>query len=628
MKINTNNAIKLFFSAPSLQMVYNEAIANSIYAGAKNVELIIDIESYANSESLNVKIIDDGDGFTDKNFSKFSELLKVEDESHKGIGRLVFLNYFKEVKIESIYENNKLRTFNYDEKFEGNESQYKVKFLEKITNNKTILHMIGYNKEKIKSYDYLLPESIKSELINHFFPLFYMMKINKIDLKIKIKLQTKKPNNRYNFYSKEIFFNVSEMPILKNLKINDDRLNLFDGVEINYSISKKPNPNKPIIALSIDNRTIPIDVISNENLPFDYEVIFLLYSTLFVGKVNTSRDELTLTENEKNNIKRIFREKISEILNKEIPQIKKKNETIQKELINKFPHLQGYFESQTVGLIDKNEVLKDAQNKFFNAQKEILEATNLTDKQFEKSLEISARVLTEYILYRNIIIDKISKIDSNSSEADIHNIIVPMQNTFKKNSFSDDLFRNNAWLLDDKYMSYTTILSDQEMSKLINEISIDDEINLNKNKRPDIALIFSSNPFDEKKNFLDVVIVELKKKGNIGLAKKEEVISQLKQRARKLLNYFPNKIQRIWFYGIVDIDKEFEISLLEDEYIRIFSKDQYFYGDENIIPEYNSEIKIPIGVNLLSYDSLIGDAKIRNSTFLEILKNSFKTEIN
>ena len=27
MKINTNNAIKLFFSAPSLQMVYNEAIA-------------------------------------------------------------------------------------------------------------------------------------------------------------------------------------------------------------------------------------------------------------------------------------------------------------------------------------------------------------------------------------------------------------------------------------------------------------------------------------------------------------------------------------------------------------------------------------------------------------------------
>ena len=43
MRINIKNAIKLFFSNPSLEMVYFEAIANAIDAGASHIKITITI---------------------------------------------------------------------------------------------------------------------------------------------------------------------------------------------------------------------------------------------------------------------------------------------------------------------------------------------------------------------------------------------------------------------------------------------------------------------------------------------------------------------------------------------------------------------------------------------------------
>ena len=45
----------------------------------------------------------------------------------------------------------------------------------------------------------------------------------------------------------------------------------------------------------------------------------------------------------------------------------------------------------------------------------------------------------------------------------------------KKKDFVNDLYRNNSWLLDDKYMTYETVLSDREMSELVSFIT-DEEV--------------------------------------------------------------------------------------------------------------------------------------------------------
>ena len=95
MDINVKQAVKLFFANPSLEMVFFEAIANAIDADATDIKIQINLDEFNKPDTLTIKIIDNGVGLTDERFGKFSELLKVDEDTHKGVGRLVFLSYFK-----------------------------------------------------------------------------------------------------------------------------------------------------------------------------------------------------------------------------------------------------------------------------------------------------------------------------------------------------------------------------------------------------------------------------------------------------------------------------------------------------------------------------------------------------
>ena len=618
MKVNISNAAKRFFASSSLESVYIEAVENSIDAGAHNIEIKINIDSFSKPETLKIEIIDNGIGFVDKNFEKFSKLMEIDEKDRQGLGRLVFLNYFKRVDISSIYSNKK-RTFTFNDKFDGEFNIIDAK----SDDNKTILFFTGYLLEKVHSHDYIKPESIKKSLLLHFLPLFYRLKVSKNELKIKINLQTKESNLDYGFFSDTRELIMSQIPELESETFKDEQLDLFEELNLYYSVKENLQEQNVITAICVDERTIPIDIISKEETPQGYEIIFLLYSDLFTGKANLTRQELTLEEADLRIVKKIFRAKVSKILNEKIPIIQERNKKTNELLEDRFPHLRGYFDEKPVGLIDRNQSLEIAQAKFFKAQKEILDAESLTEEQYQKSLEISSRLLTEYILYRNIIINKLKEIDPNSSEADIHNIIVPMRKTFAKTNFINDLYTNNAWLLDDKYMSYTTIFSDKDMDELIKNISSDDEKVEKDKKQPDIAIVFSNDP--NKTSKVDVVIVELKRLG-LDIADKETVVSQLRQRARKILQYYPDKIQRIWFYGIVDINDEFKRSLLEDKYAELFSNGTVFYKEQPIIIDLEKKTEIPVGLYILSFDAFLEDAESRNSTFLKILKEGFKNK--
>lgn len=204
--------------------------------------------------------------------------------------------------------------------------------------------------------------------------------------------------------------------------------------------------------------------------------------------------------------------------------------------------------------------------------------------------------------------------DASNNEGDIHDLIVPRRTT-RRNTYADaDIFNCNVWLLDDKYMSYTTVLSDQIMDQVVKEIAVDGESD---EGRPDITLVFSGDP--QTNPAVDVVVVELKKHG-ARLAEKEEAVSQLRQRARRLLEYYPHKINRIWFYAITDIDSEFSRSLREDRFIELFSLGTMFYKPQPIILQNEEEFLVDLYV--LTYESLIGDAECRNETFLRVLKDS------
>ena len=268
-------------------------------------------------------------------------------------------------------------------------------------------------------------------------------------------------------------------------------------------------------------------------------------------------------------------------------------------------------------MIDGDEALNIAQQKLFKQQKEILQCDHLSDDLYTKTLDASSRALTEYVLYREKIIAKLKSMSAKNTEDEIHNLIVPRRKEYNQDSILSGIYENNAWLLDDKFMTFRTILSEKRMDEIVNNILLSDEIG-DEAGRPDIAMIFSADPND--KHPVDVVVIEIKK---ITENEKENqyAINQLIQRAAKLAKYC-NNIQRIWYYAVVNINDEFADSLQMQKWAPLYSKGRVFY-QEFQAPRLD-KITVPTPIFVLSFDAIVSDAQSRNHTFLEILRDAMK----
>ena len=181
----------------------------------------------------------------------------------------------------------------------------------------------------------------------------------------------------------------------------------------------------------------------------------------------------------------------------------------------------------------------------------------------------------------------------------------------------DGIYRNNAWILDDKFMSFRTILSEYSMETLIKKISTTEET-VEADGRPDISMIFSADPNGNEK--VEVVVIELKRQGD-DVKENAYVLYQLLERARKLADHCPN-IERVWYFGIVQINEGLARILKDSKWAPLFSKGQVFYQDFPVTRSDGTIVPTPI--YLLSYETIIKDASARNHTFLEILKSEIK----
>ena len=630
MNIPAQSAIKHFFPSTAFDLVYSEAVANALDAGATKIDIAIDLVSYSKPEKLKLEIRDNGVGFDDDNYLRFQNLMMAKDAQHKGLGRLVYLQYFSHVDVESVFSGGQRRTFTFKDK------QGKDKVEGGVDNGEltyTILRFGKFTGVQIKSYDYVSPMAIKRQLKDLFMPKLLALKKKDENFKISITLKTQEEKPDKGFVNGTYELTAADIAEFSTQEFFAPSLHLIDSkCRILYRVDKDVSAaeHKLVTALCIDGRTIPFKIASEDQLPPGTSATFLLEASFLDAKTNESRQELVLKQEEQDNIRSVFIEKVAEILNANIPEMKDVNAQIKESLDKTYPHLAGYFNQKTVGLINRNRAIIDAQTAFCRDEKEILEAQDLSDELYEKSLSQASRVLTQYILYRDKIIRKMESITSANKEADIHQLIVPMKRTLKEKNFSQDLYSNNAWLLDDKYMTYRSILSDEELKKLIEQIMSEEE-QKDVNLRPDIAFVFSDN-IETVEHPVDVVLVELKRKGLDHLGK-HAIIEQIRQRARRLVTLYPTKIQRMWFFGVIDFDKAMRNALKEDEWTPMYSKGESYYkelsvlrvdADENELPGG----KVPVSVTLLSQDAIWKDAKARNEAFLSILRESIKESVS
>ena len=579
MEVNIKQALKVFFSKSSFEMIYFEAFANALDAGA--TDFYIDIKQGNELKELSLVLTDNGIGFTDERFRKFGKLFDVEEEpSHKGLGRLVYLCYFGKVHVESCFNNSVRRVFDFDESFKGTSQTIHTG----NEDNGTVLTMTEFLGTKLGRNDYIKPSYIKNALLENFYMKFYKAKLAGKQLNIFIRLFVDGQ-----IVSKETI-TTDSMPSF-SVKELTTQMDFFNSIDLYYYVREvEIKETKVITALAIDDRSHRVEIIADENLPKGYEMIFLLISESFQGNIDGTRQNLTISDNELTIIKTIFRNGISEVIKEQFPQINKNNEKRVTYLKQTFPHLCGYFDNNDIGYSSQTDILKKAQDKFFRDQKEILGAKELNDEQFNKSLDLSARALTEYILFRQNVIKRMKGLDKNNKEEELHNLIAPKYAEFHGQDVVTDMYRNNVWVLDDKFMSYSTVLSEAEMSRVI-DVLTEGEVRNKDNDRPDITLFFSGDPNDVSKK-VDVVIVELKRLG-LSVEQNSIVEIQLDTRTRRLAEYYGKRIQRMWFYGIVDFDDQYEMHLRDNYFNPLFSNGKIYFRSK------------PVSLDLTSSQSVI-----------------------
>uniref|UniRef100_A0AB33JJ30 ATP-binding protein n=1 Tax=Prevotella sp. GTC17262 TaxID=3236797 RepID=A0AB33JJ30_9BACT len=611
MEVNIKQALKMFFSKSSFEMIYFEAFANALDADATEFKIDISLSDYGEWHNLIVILSDNGVGFNDVRFGKFSKLFDVEEQSHKGLGRLVYLCYFDNVQVQSVFDNSKQRFFDFNETFDRSCIITPIK----STANGSIFKMSGFTGERLGKNDYINPHYIKKALLENFYMKFYKAKLAGQQINVCIK-------TTIGGIVIEDTINTNELPNFQ-IKVLDVQRDLFNKIELYYNVREVALKDSNVItALSIDDRSHKIDIIAGENLPSGYEMIFLLMSESFQGSVDGARINLSIPDSELNAIKRIFRDAIAGVVKEQFPQIEQNNKSKEKYLNDTYPHLSGYFENNDIGYSSQSDVLKKAQDKFFKDQKEILGAKELNDEQFEKSLDLSARALAEYILFRQNVIKRMKTLNTENKEADIHNLIAPKSSEFKDENLITDLYNNNVWIFDDKFMSYYMVLSEAEMSKVIDVITYG-EVKDSDIDRPDITLFFSENPLTEKAK-VDVVVVELKRLG-ISAEQNSIVEFQLDTRTQRLAEYYGNRIQRMWFYGIVDFDNRYRMHLVNNGFSPLFSNGEIYFRSKTVYLNLDKQQSVIQNAYILDFKAMVEDADSRNSTFLKILRERFKT---
>ena len=610
MEVNVQKAVKMFFSNSSFEMIYSEAFANALDADANEIRINISLPDPTQIQNLNLEISDNGVGFDDCRFGKFSKLFDVEEQSHKGLGRLVYLCYFERVYVESTYQGGtKKRTFTFNDGFNGENT---VEEIEPCPCGSSFF-MRGFTGERLYRNDNINPNHIKSLLMENFYMRLYKKRLKNKRIRVFI---TSHVGDRQD----KAIVDTDDMPDFSILPL-EHKFDLFNSVDLYYSVREtKEVGKKPITAIAVDDRCHKVAIIDDENLPVGYEMIFLLISESFQGAIDEARQNLTLSANDLGKIKRLFREGVANIINERFPRIAAANKKQEESLKNTYPHLSGYFRTSDIGFSSHNDILKDAQEQFFKDQREILSATSLSDEQYEKSLTLAARSLAEYILFRQNVISRMKALDNKNIEADLHNLIAPKGSEFKEGELYKDLYRNNVWVLDDKFMSYCTVLSEAEMSKVIDVIT-DGEVNDSDNDRPDITLFFSADPTKDNR-MLDVVVVELKR---LGITPEQNSIVEfhLDTRTQRLAEYYGRRIQRMWFYGIVEFTDKYRMHLVNNGYNPLFSNGSVYFKSKPVYTDLEKSFSVVQNSYIMDFSALVEDANTRNETFLKILKNQF-----
>ena len=521
------NIVRQFSNSISLFQPFIESITNSLEANANKIDIIIDfskdkslIEDQNQYRFDSFSIIDNGEGFTSENINSF--LTYLSDHKIKlgckGIGRITWLKVYSFIHIES-YVKNQLIKILFHENFSDQDinitqinDEYKSKTIIKFTkikekyNNSIILDPTNFTDE--------LMSSIYSSLLVKFFILNIAKKEFSINITNNINKNTCQISN-------------NDIPEFNQQDFTIDQDNHSYNFKCYYQFDDKQMLKNKIYFYA-DGRVVNTNKTNNIHLeiPENKSAIFLIASDYFDAKVNDERNDFKIYDSPNlvpevswNTITKKIQQVVDDIIVSTFPDIEQNNKKILNELKDEFPYLSHYFDKDKSKIKKRKQLIENAKREFEREKKNVSQKFNkllmnnkINTNEFEKIISdistIASLELAEYIVYRQQIIHALEVMNDNNekTEEKIHNIF--MKKHTESFSKTNEVYDNNLWLFDDKYMTYIYAASDIEIKKYsaaLNEIGE----SLNTKYRPDLAVFFSNNDNRQK----DALIVEFKSCG-------------------------------------------------------------------------------------------------------------------
>ncbi|WP_375696679.1 MULTISPECIES: hypothetical protein [unclassified Bartonella] len=491
-------------------------IVSVIRSKQASLPLDKDTEKLNETEIVGFKVIDNGTGFNDHNFQSFKTLDSdyKRDKGCHGIGRLLWLKAFDNIKIRSIYETDrglKGRTFLFDAAAGIKELD---EFQDNCTKRETIVELTGLN-QKYKNHIPKKLQSIAKALLEHC--LWYFARTGGCPF-ITIEDDTEK------ILLNDLYEQCMHGAVL-NEKIKIENYN-FSIMHIKFR--SLPLENQAL-CFCAGNRAITKEKLSEKipgmqsKLQDDIgEFIYSCYvSSLFLDeRVRSERIGFDIEENVEDKQEDLFKRKkisfpiirqaIYESIQKYLAVELKQNIQNSKEIVEKFTHKVPRYRPLLNYLTDNDYMISPKINDkklelhlhecLARVENEILEEgyNVLAVQQGENTDSYAARInkyvnavcdlkksdLANYLFHRKTIIELLKE-SLNSlydggkeyiKEDVIHQLIVPM----KCDSNSVAMDNCNLWLIDEKLVFHDYLASDLSLKKMSITGSMEKE-------RPDIC---------------------------------------------------------------------------------------------------------------------------------------------
>ena len=239
---------------------------------------------------------------------------------------------------------------------------------------------------------------------------------------------------------------------------------------------------------------------------------------------------------------------------------------------------------------------------------------NYSDEELNEAIQLAQNELVSYINDRVQVIERLKTLVDKSERVEkiIHNLFMEMRT-------EDDYYsvgKNNLWLLDDRFTTYSYAASDKKIREVLKGI---DEENVDTNildDKPDLSLFFSHNPNSPER--LKSVMVEIKpfdfasKPDRKKFAGIQQLIDYVKAFKEK------EKIEEVSAFLITEVDDKLDERLTDNDFTKLFSLENPIY--------HRFYQGAGISIFVISASTLIKDAEARNKVFLDIIRK--QTRLN